>query len=155
IADDDDLRHLRRARGLGPSLQEVAALREGAGHPVGRGEAGQAGPRSALDLRRSQGLRKDEGTDDAWRGSEGRSHEGAAPLVLPHRGDSAHRPENALAAFASGLEVGAELVELDVQLASDGHVVVIHDGTLDRTTSGRGPVVEQSLAEVRALSAGY
>jgi glycerophosphoryl diester phosphodiesterase len=78
-----------------------------------------------------------------------------APLVIAHRGDSAHRPENTLAAFASALEVGAELVELDVQLTADGHVVVIHDDTLDRTTTGRGPVRERTLAEVRALSAGY
>src|SRR5262249_8823673 len=152
-ADDDDLRHLRRPRGLGSALQEVAALREGPGHPHERGEAGQAGQGSALDLHRSQGLREDEGNDDAWRGSEGRSHEVTAPLVIAHRGDSAHRPENTLAAFASALEVGAELVELDVQLTADGHVVVIHDATLDRTTSGRGPVVERTLAEVRALSA--
>jgi len=79
----------------------------------------------------------------------------SSPLVIAHRGDSAHRPENTLAAFASALEVGAELVELDVQLTADGHVVVLHDGTLDRTTNGRGPVVERTLAEVRALSAGY
>jgi glycerophosphoryl diester phosphodiesterase len=78
-----------------------------------------------------------------------------APLVIAHRGDSAHRPENTLAAFASALEVGAELIELDVQLTADGHVVVIHDGTLDRTTSGRGAVNERTLAEVRALTAGY
>jgi glycerophosphoryl diester phosphodiesterase len=77
------------------------------------------------------------------------------PLVIAHRGDSAHRPENTLASFASALELGAELVELDVQLTRDGHVVVIHDPTLDRTTTGRGPVRESTLAEIRALSAGY
>jgi len=77
------------------------------------------------------------------------------PLVIAHRGDSAHRPENTLASFAQALELGAQLVELDVQLTKDGHVVVIHDPTLDRTTSGRGPVLEHTLAEIRALSAGY
>jgi glycerophosphoryl diester phosphodiesterase len=76
-------------------------------------------------------------------------------LVIAHRGDSAHRPENTLAAFAGALEVGAELVELDVQLTGDGHAVVLHDATLDRTTSGRGRVMEQTLGEVRAVSAGY
>jgi glycerophosphoryl diester phosphodiesterase len=75
--------------------------------------------------------------------------------VIAHRGDSAHRPENTLASFASALEVGAELVELDVQLTADGAVVVIHDPTLDRTTSGRGDVRRMTLAEVRAVSAGY
>jgi glycerophosphoryl diester phosphodiesterase len=77
------------------------------------------------------------------------------PLVIAHRGDSAHRPENTLAAFASALEVGADLVEFDVQLTSDGHVVVIHDPTVDRTTNGRGRVSEMTLGEIRALSAGY
>jgi glycerophosphoryl diester phosphodiesterase len=77
------------------------------------------------------------------------------PLVIAHRGDSAHRPENTLASFASALEVGAALVELDVQLTADGHVVVLHDPTLDRTTTGRGEVRRMTLAEVRAVSAGY
>lgn len=77
------------------------------------------------------------------------------PLVIAHRGDSAHRPENTLASFASALELGAELVELDVQLTRDASVVVIHDETLDRTTTGRGPVREHTLPEIRALSAGF
>lgn len=77
-----------------------------------------------------------------------------APLVIAHRGDSAHRPENTLASFTSALEVGAEIVELDVHLTRDSHVVVIHDATLDRTTSGSGRVLDLALAEVRALSAG-
>jgi glycerophosphoryl diester phosphodiesterase len=76
-------------------------------------------------------------------------------LIIAHRGDSAHRPENTLASFASALEVGADIVELDVQLTADREVVVIHDPTLERTTSGAGPVVERTLAEIRALSAGY
>jgi glycerophosphoryl diester phosphodiesterase len=77
------------------------------------------------------------------------------PLIIAHRGDSAQRPENTLASFASALEVGAELVECDVQLTRDGQVVVIHDPTLDRTTTGRGRVGELTLPEIRAFSAGY
>lgn len=77
------------------------------------------------------------------------------PLIIAHRGDSAHRPENTLAAFASALEVGADVVEFDVHLTRDGHLVILHDPTLDRTTTGRGPVRQRTLAEVRALSAGY
>jgi glycerophosphoryl diester phosphodiesterase len=76
------------------------------------------------------------------------------PLVIAHRGDSAHRPENTLASFESALSVGADLIELDVQRTRDGHVVVIHDGTLERTTDGRGKVFEKTLAEVKAVSAG-
>lgn len=77
------------------------------------------------------------------------------PRIIAHRGDSAAHPENTLAAFAAALEVGAELVELDVQLTRDGHVVVIHDPTVERTTNGRGAVGELTLVELRALSAGY
>ena len=77
------------------------------------------------------------------------------PLVIAHRGDSAHRPENTLSSFASALEVGAEVVEFDVQLTRDAHVVVIHDAQLERTTDGHGSVREMTLQEVRAVSAGY
>jgi glycerophosphoryl diester phosphodiesterase len=78
-----------------------------------------------------------------------------APLVIAHRGDSSHRPENTLAAFAAGLETGAAIVEFDVHLTRDGEVVVIHDKTIDRTTDGRGEVKQMSLAEIRRVSAGY
>lgn len=77
------------------------------------------------------------------------------PFVIAHRGDSAHRPENTLASFASALELGVEVMELDVQLTRDGHVIVLHDPTLDRTTTGRGSVRDLTLAEVRTASAGY
>jgi glycerophosphoryl diester phosphodiesterase len=77
------------------------------------------------------------------------------PLIIAHRGDSAQRPENTLASFASALECGADIVELDVQLTKDGHAAVIHDPTVDRTTNGRGRVGDLTLAEVRSLSAGY
>ena len=77
------------------------------------------------------------------------------PLIIAHRGDSAHRPENTLASFASAIELGAEFVEFDVHVSRDGHVMVIHDARVDRTTDGRGVVSEQTLAELRQLSAGY
>lgn len=77
------------------------------------------------------------------------------PLIIAHRGDSAHRPENTLVAFASALEAGADIVELDVQLTRDGHVAVIHDPTVERTTNGQGRVGELTLRELRGLSAGY
>lgn len=77
------------------------------------------------------------------------------PLVIAHRGDSAYRPENTLASFASALELGAELVELDVQLTLDRHVVVLHDSSVDRTTDGTGEVGAMRLSELRRLSAGH
>ena len=77
------------------------------------------------------------------------------PLVIAHRGNSAHRPENTLASFASALELGADFVEFDVQLTRDGEVVVIHDPTLDRTTDAAGRIGDLTLAEVKRVSAGY
>jgi glycerophosphoryl diester phosphodiesterase len=77
------------------------------------------------------------------------------PLVIAHRGDSANRPENTLSSFQSALEVGADLVELDVQRTKDGHAVVIHDVTVDRTTDGKGKISDLTLAQAQALSAGY
>lgn len=75
--------------------------------------------------------------------------------VIAHRGDSAHRPENTLAAFQSAVEIGAAMIEMDAQLTRDGQVVVMHDASVDRTTSGRGLLSELTLAQVRELSAGY
>src|SRR6185503_20158194 len=77
------------------------------------------------------------------------------PLIIAHRGDSAHRPENTLASFASAVELGADLIEFDVQLSRDGHAVVIHDPRVDRTTDGQGAVAELDLVQLRQLSAGY
>jgi glycerophosphoryl diester phosphodiesterase len=77
------------------------------------------------------------------------------PIIIAHRGDSAHRPENTLSAFASALELGAEVVEMDVQLSRDGEVVVIHDASVERTTDGSGRVREMNLSEMRRLTAGY
>ena len=77
------------------------------------------------------------------------------PLILAHRGASAEAPENTLAAFQLALAQGADGIELDVTLTGDGAVVVIHDDTLERTTSGAGLVSRRTLAEIRALEAGY
>ena len=61
------------------------------------------------------------------------------PLVFAHRGGRALAPENTMPAFDAGLAAGADGLELDVQLSSDGEVVVCHDPTLDRTTDANGP----------------
>jgi glycerophosphoryl diester phosphodiesterase len=63
-------------------------------------------------------------------------------------------PENTLRSFRRALAVGVAAVELDVQLTKDGRLAVIHDETLDRTTNGRGPVKNFSLAELQQLDAG-
>jgi glycerophosphoryl diester phosphodiesterase len=77
-----------------------------------------------------------------------------AVQVIAHRGASGTCPENTLPAFRRAVEVGAHMIELDVQLTADGHAVVIHDTTLRRTTTGRGAVRRRTLAEIAALDAG-
>ena len=74
--------------------------------------------------------------------------------VIAHRGASAHAPENTLPAFQLALDMGADVIEMDLRLSADGRVVVIHDATVDRTTGGTGAVAELTLAELKALDAG-
>jgi len=74
--------------------------------------------------------------------------------VYAHRGGSKLRPENTIAAFDNGLALGADGLEFDVHLSRDGVVVVHHDRTLDRTTSGRGPLAALTSDELKRLDAG-
>jgi glycerophosphoryl diester phosphodiesterase len=74
--------------------------------------------------------------------------------VIAHRGFSARAPENTLVAVSSAIRIGADMVEVDVTLTSDGRLVCIHDETLDRTTNGTGIVQDHSLAELQRLDAG-
>ncbi len=78
----------------------------------------------------------------------------SAVMVIAHRGASSYAPENTLASFDLALEMGARHMELDVDFTSDGHIVVIHDNTVDRTTNGSGLVTSHTLAALRALDAG-
>jgi glycerophosphoryl diester phosphodiesterase len=80
---------------------------------------------------------------------------GQLPRKFAHRGASGTHPENTMEAFRAAREHGAEGFELDIHRSVDGHVVVFHDDVLDRTTDGRGPVHERSLAELRELDAGF
>lgn len=77
-----------------------------------------------------------------------------APLVIAHRGASGDEPENTLLAFEAAIVQGAQMIELDLQATADGHVVVIHDDYLGRTTDRRGRVSRKTLAEVREADAG-
>jgi glycerophosphoryl diester phosphodiesterase len=76
------------------------------------------------------------------------------PLVFAHRGGCALGPENTLTAFDAGLATGADGIELDVHLSADGVPVVHHDSTLDRTTSGSGPLCVYTAAELARLDTG-
>lgn len=73
--------------------------------------------------------------------------------IWAHRGARTEAPENTLPAFRRALELGADGIEFDVRLTADGIPVVIHDETVDRTTVGHGPVLAQSLAQLRKLEA--
>jgi len=75
-------------------------------------------------------------------------------LVIAHRGASGTCPENTLVAFRRAAELGAHMIELDVQLTRDHEVVVMHDWTLDRTTDGTGAVGAFTFAELQCLDAG-
>ena len=79
---------------------------------------------------------------------------GERPWVIAHRGFSGNAPENTLVAIDQAIEVGADMVEVDVGLTADGQVVLLHDETLDRTTSGTGLLSEATLDTVRQLDAG-
>ena len=76
-------------------------------------------------------------------------------LVVAHRGGSLLAPENTLAAFKNALSLGVDQIELDVHLSKDNVVVVIHDETLKRTTSGTGSVDAYSYDEFSQFDAGY
>ncbi|MGM1048317.1 MAG: glycerophosphodiester phosphodiesterase [Bacillota bacterium] len=76
------------------------------------------------------------------------------PLIISHRGASGEAPENTMAAFKLGLEQGCDAFELDVHLSKDGQLVVIHDGTIDRTTDGSGAINELTVDELKAFDAG-
>ena len=77
------------------------------------------------------------------------------PRLIAHRGASGTCPENTLLAFRSAADAGAEMIELDLHLSQDGEPVVIHDGTLRRTTDLRGPVVGRTAAELAGVDAGF
>ena len=72
-----------------------------------------------------------------------------------HRGFSGKYPENTLLAFQKAIEAGADGAELDVQLTKDGEVVIIHDETIDRTTDGKGYVVDYTYDELSKFDASY
>src|SRR5690606_23891146 len=74
------------------------------------------------------------------------------PFVSAHRGGPRKGfPENCIATFENTLTHGPAILEIDPRYTRDGHIVLMHDPTLDRTTSGTGKVADHTLAEIRAL----
>ena len=76
-------------------------------------------------------------------------------LNIAHRGGSALGPENTLEAMQLSVDAGVKVVEFDLFMTSDGHLIIIHDETVDRTTNGTGRIQDMTLAEAQALDAGY
>lgn len=74
--------------------------------------------------------------------------------LCAHRGAMATHPENTIPAFQEAIRLGAHMIEFDVQLSRDGELMLMHDGTVDRTTDGKGKVAELTFKELRALDAG-
>ena len=72
-------------------------------------------------------------------------------LVVAHRADWRFEPENSLAAIENSIRLGADVVELDVQKTKDGQLILMHDKTLDRTTTGKGKIAEWTLDSIRTL----
>jgi len=80
---------------------------------------------------------------------------GTRTLAIAHQGGRGLWPENTLLAFHRSLDLGVDVLEMDLRATSDGHIVVQHDASVERTTDGRGLVRELTLAQVRELDAGY
>ncbi len=113
----------------------------------GNSAVGEAGPGNPTEI----------GVDEKEMVSDSKAEATAKrPLVIAHRGASGVAPENTMAAFERAVEMGADMIELDVHATKDGQIVVIHDAVLDRTTTGsvRGSVVWRPLEEIKTLDAG-
>jgi len=76
------------------------------------------------------------------------------PVIIAHRGASKLAPENTMAAFTKALELGAGGIETDVHLSADGHLVIIHDEQVDRTSNGKGLVKSMTLEQLKSLDFG-
>ncbi|MEX0801358.1 MAG: glycerophosphodiester phosphodiesterase [Dehalococcoidia bacterium] len=77
----------------------------------------------------------------------------AGPLVISHAACAGHAPENTLAGVGAALGLGADAIEVDVQASADGVPILLHDLTLDRTTSGSGDLASHTLEQLRMLDA--
>ena len=76
-------------------------------------------------------------------------------MVIAHQGGEWLRPSNTLVAFDHAIELGVDVLEMDIHQTANGVIVLMHDDTVDRTTDGSGAIKEMTFAEIRALDAGY
>lgn len=80
--------------------------------------------------------------------------DGSRIILAAHRGDRKKHPENTMPAFEAALRFGADMIETDVHMTSDGHLVLIHDRSLKRTTGADGTTDQTTLKDIRSLDAG-
>ena len=71
--------------------------------------------------------------------------------VAAHRADLVYSPENSIQALENAIFFGADIIETDVRLTKDGHIVIMHDYSVDRTTNGTGYVADLTLEEIKKL----
>lgn len=90
--------------------------------------------------------------DNWW--EKGFTERSMRPIITAHRGQSAHAPENTMAAFERAIREGADACECDVRVTADGEVVLMHDANVARTTDGVGEVAQMTRQEIAALDAG-
>ena len=75
-------------------------------------------------------------------------------LKIGHRGAAGYAPENTLLSFQKAMDLGVDMIELDVYVCKTGELVVIHDEKVERTTNGTGYIREKTFSELRSLDAG-
>src|SRR5688572_8203510 len=80
---------------------------------------------------------------------------GTGVLNMAHQGGEIEAPSDTLYAFKTAVAKGVDVLELDVHLAGDGQIVVLHDGTVDRTTNSTGSVEDMTVAQIKALDAAH
>ena len=90
-------------------------------------------------------------TTERWSRAPLPRHKGRF-VVIAHRGLHTHEPENTLASLRASIKAGVDFVECDLRTTKDGHILLLHDSTVDRTTDGKGKLAELTLAEVKALT---
>lgn len=76
------------------------------------------------------------------------------PLIIAHRGGANLVPENTLAGFKNAINLGVDMIEIDVHLSKDSNIIVMHDGKIDRTTNGSGEIKDMTLSEIKKYDAG-
>lgn len=134
--------HLRQIADMDTEIENVAEAENTETAGAEDAEPGDGEAEAAQEVVRQEELQQGEAVS------------GNIPLIIAHRGYSSVFPENTMAAFAGALDIGVDYIELDVQLSKDGQVVVLHDGSLKRTTGVDGSAADFICEELAEMDAG-